>query len=551
MHCSTGQESFERMFLATVNGQRPALRCIVPCGGADKFGVQRGQGSADVGLCRLITVGSCGCLKIRARAAFFAWYSSQKKVQDLFDSNGVFSVKRLKLSNVGTAGVGVKQVKYCFMKKIIASFGLVALSASSLQALNVGMASDTGRFWSVSAALRGFYDDNINTISEDVQLPPGSSRESFGFEVSPAVFLNFPLEQTTIGLSYVYDFKYYDKRPWGQTENYDMTHVFNAAVNHAFSERYQLSAKDSFAIGQEPDLLRAGNTYNTFQRIPGDNLRNYGVVNFSAQITPTIGADLGYGNTLFRYADDESQVDSNGNIIASNAGLLDIMDQTIHLDGRVQIQPQTIGVLGYQFRMLDYTADQPIGGNVYVPLSILMSDIRNVHGHYIYGGLDHNFRPDLTGSFRVGGMYNEYYNNSAQNNWSPYALVSLRYTYNPGSYVEAGFTYDFTSGNNFTSNTRNDLTMGAYAASLYGVVHHQITRKLAGSIMLQYQNDLYYGGSIDDFTQEYFLAYIGLEYQITRYFSAQVGYNYDNVWGDLDLQNYDRNRVYIGVTASY
>jgi hypothetical protein len=148
-------------------------------------------------------------------------------------------------------------------------------------------------------------------------------------------------------------------------------------------------------------------------------------------------------------------------------------------------------------------------------------------------------------------MYNDYYNNSDQNNWAPYAMVSLRYTYNPGSYLEAGFTYDFTSGSTFTSSGQNDITMGAYAASLYGVVHHQITRKLAGSVMLQYQNDLYYGGTIDGFSQDYFLAYIGLEYQITRYFAAQVGYNYDNVWGDIDMQNYDRNRVYIGVTASY
>jgi hypothetical protein len=472
-------------------------------------------------------------------------------VQDLFDSRSGFSVKRLKVSNVGTAGVGVKQAKYCFMKKIVASVGLVALGASSLQALDVGMASDTGRFWSVSAALRGFYDDNINTVPDNAQLPPGSSRGSAGFEVSPAVFLSLPLEQTSIGLSYVYDFKYYDSRPAGQTENYDMTHVFNVAVNHAFSERYQVSLKDSFAIGQEPDLLRAGNTYNTFQRIPGDNLRNYAVANFSAQITPVIGADLGYGNTLFNYADDEPFVSSTGTISASNAGLLNEMDQTIHLDGRAQIQPQTIGVLGYQFRILDYTADQAISGNVFVPSSIMMSDIRNVHGHYIYTGLDHNFRPDLTGSFRVGGMYNEYYNNSAQNNWAPYALVSLRYTYNPGSYLEGGFTYDFTSGNSFSVASPNDVTMGAYAASLYGTVRHQITRKLSGSIMVQYQNDLYYGGSYDGQSVDYFLVYLGLEYQFTRYFSAQLGYDYDNVWGDMSWQNYDRNRVYIGVTASY
>jgi hypothetical protein len=44
-----------------------------------------------------------------------------------------------------------------------------------------------------------------------------------------------------------------------------------------------------------------------------------------------------------------------------------------------------------------------------------------------------------------------------------------------------------------------------------------------------------------------------LNYQFNPYFSAEVGYDYDNVWasGSLAYQNYDRNRVYIGVTASY
>jgi hypothetical protein len=440
------------------------------------------------------------------------------------------------------------------MKKIVASVGLVALGASSLQAMDAGMVSDTGRFWSVSATLRGFYDDNINTIPDDFRLPPGSSRESFGFEVSPGIFLTFPLEQTSINLSYVYDYKYYDNKPAYQSEHYDMTHAFNAAVSHAFNERYQITAKDSFAIGQEPDMLRAGNTYNTFQRIPGDNLRNYGVVDFLAQITPKFGADVGYGNTLFNYEwDDWTFSKETGIISASNGGLLNSMDQTIHLDGRMQIWPQTVGILGYRFRMLDYTANQPIGGSMLFPSTIVMSDARNVYGHYLYVGADHNFRPDLTGSFRAGASYNDYYNNpdQNQNNWAPYALLSLRYTYNPGSYVEAGFTYDFTSGNTFSTTATGNLTMGAYAASLYAAVHHRLTGKLYGSLMAQYQNDQYYGGTLDSETQEYFLLYLGLEYQFTRYFSAQAGYNYDNVWGDIAYSNYDRNRVYIGVTASY
>ena len=125
----------------------------------------------------------------------------------------------------------------------------------------------------------------------------------------------------------------------------------------------------------------------------------------------------------------------DGTVNASNAGLLDELDHVVHLDGRYQLQPQTIGVVGVQFRETDYTGNQPIG--IYpMTASHVMSDERNARSYYGYVGLDHNFRPDLTGSVRVGGRYTDYYNNPAsQNDASPYAMASLRYTYLPESYL--------------------------------------------------------------------------------------------------------------------
>ena len=440
------------------------------------------------------------------------------------------------------------------MKKMVASVGLVALSASGLQAAldNMGVPSDSGRFWSISATLRGFYDDNINTLPNNYSMPAGYERGSAGYEINPAIFLSVPLETTSIGLSYIYSFKYYENKPLNQSEYYDMTHVLNAALNHAFSEQYQISVKDSFVIGQEPDILRAGNTYNTFQRIPGDNNRNYAVANLEAQFSRIYGIELGYANTLYNYSDQAYGIGTAGFISASNAGLLNEMDQTVHLDNRFQLAPQTIGIVGYQFRAVDYTADQPIGGNILVPGSLVMSDARNFYGHYVYIGVDHNFRPDLTGSFRAGGNYNDYYNSGGQNNLSPYALVSLRYTYLPESYLEVGYSYDFNTSANFSGvNQPGNLTLGAYSSSLYATLHHRITPKLHGSLYGQFQNNLYYGGLYNNDSQQYWVLGLQLEYTFNRYFSVQVGYDYDNVGGDIPNQNYDRNRVYVGVTASY
>src|ERR1017187_2924948 len=103
------------------------------------------------------------------------------------------------------------------MKRIIASVGLVAVGASGLQAaMDSGLTPESGKPFTVSATLRGFYDDNINTASKDV---PIAHRDSFGFEVSPSIQFSFPMEQTSITFGYVYSFKDYENKPVGNADS--------------------------------------------------------------------------------------------------------------------------------------------------------------------------------------------------------------------------------------------------------------------------------------------------------------------------------------------
>ena len=425
------------------------------------------------------------------------------------------------------------------MKRIVASVGLVAVGASGLQAeLLPAMTTESGKPWTVGATLRGFYDDNINTVPDNFNPGPGFHRSSTGFEVSPFLRFSFPMEQTTISFGYVYSLKYYDNKPLGNTDNYDQTHDFDVALSHAFSERYQLKVADSFIIGQEPDMLRAGNTFDSFQRISGDNLRNFGSITFSAQITPELGTEVGYANTFYSYSD---------NTPGGLSGLLDELDNVAHLDLRYQLQPQTTGIFGYQFRELDY-----IGNQVINAAPVVRSDERNVRMNYLYVGLDHNFRPDLTGSVRVGGNYAQYYNDPAsQDELSPYAMLNLKYTYLPESYLQAGFVYDYTPASVFSVSPTGDLTLNAQSATMFASVTHRITPKLFGTLLAQYQNSTYYGGTIDGEADNYYLVGLSLQYRFTPNFSAEVGYNYDNVKSDIADRGFDRNRVYVGVTGSY
>ena len=87
---------------------------------------------------------------------------------------------------------------------------------------------------------------------------------------------------------------------------------------------------------------------------------------------------------------------------------------------------------------------------------------------------------------------------------------------------------------------------------MFASLNHRITPKLYGSIMAQYQNSTYYGGTIDGKADNYYLVGLNLQYRFTPNFSAEVGYNYDNLHSSMSCnRTYDRNRVYVGVTGSY
>lgn len=423
--------------------------------------------------------------------------------------------------------------------------GLVALSATAIQAVPPAFTSADGtKPWTVSATLRGFYDDNINTVQ--------TKQSSFGFEVSPHIGGTWSPDPTLVLTgSYLFSAKYYDHKPFGNTDKWDYTHTFNAELQKAFSERYSMRVSDSFVIGQEPDVIRAGNSFSTFQRIPGDNMRNYGAINLDGQLTRLLGFEAGYANAYYNYAAHGTDF-STDPITASSSGLLDRLENIFHLDSRWTVQPETIGIVGAQFRDVNYTGDEDISVDPTGRTDFLKSDSRNFREYYGYVGADHTFNPQLTTSLRVGGRYTDFYNDpsGAGTGWGPYVNLSARWTYLPNSYFEAGLTEDIAATDLVAANNTS-ITSSAETFVLYGSVHHQFTQKLTGSLTGEFQNSDYNGGSYGGSSDQYYLLGVNLAYQFTPHFSSEVGYNYDKLASDVPGRPFDRNRVYIGVTAAY
>lgn len=434
------------------------------------------------------------------------------------------------------------------MNRIIASVGLVALGAASVQAQS-SVTATPAKWWNVEATVRGFYDDNVNSAPKTT-----SQDRVWGYEISPGVGLSLGNDQTTFTADYTYAFLYYDHKPAGNTDKFDQNHIFNAALSHVFNERYKIRVRDDFTVGQEPDALRWDAAFHTPFRVSGDNMVNSGGITFNAELTPSFGVEVGYDNGWFDYSNSGLKpgrnVKPDGTITSATlSGVLDRIEQTPHISALWHVQPDTTAGISYQYSQIDYTGDEFIAGNVN-DLTSPKSDDRNLRGHTLYLSLDHAFRPDFYGSVQAGATYYDYYNLDSTS-FGPYARLSLTYVYLPESSLTAGFQQGRAATDLVGGTTKASLVRDAEDSVLYAHLRHRIVPKLFLNLDGSVQHSIFNGGSLDGETEDFYEFGANLQYVFNANFSAHIGYDFNRLDSDISNRSYTRNKVYIGATASY
>ncbi len=418
-------------------------------------------------------------------------------------------------------------------KRILAATGVMVVGLAAVQT-----AQAQQKIWNVSATLRGFYDDNYATAPSSPSPGVTPSRSSLGFELSPSANVNFVKEQTSLTAGYTYSMKYYEDRP---QDTADHSHQFQARLNHNFSPRYRLEVSESFAIAQEPQLLDPV-TLTRPLRSEGDNMRNIAGFTFGADVTRLLGFEVGYQNSWYNYEQEGPN---------SLSARLDRTEHLVTLNSRWNIQPTTIGIFGYQFNVTEHSNGDQITAPVPVlpPPNLVSSTTRDSRSHYLYIGADHTFTPQLTGSARIGGQYTEFPNavpGVSDSTVSPYVDVYGSYSYGEGSYFQVGVKHN-------RSSTDVNNSLDQQATAVYGTVNHRITPKLTANLLTQYQYSEFNQGPQDGSSDNYFTVGLNVAYEINQYLTAETGYNYDRLDSDITTGNrsYTRNRVYIGIRASY
>ncbi|MEI6077999.1 MAG: outer membrane beta-barrel protein [Verrucomicrobiota bacterium] len=469
------------------------------------------------------------------------------------------------------------------MKNKFVFAGLVAAGAAGLQS---SFAEDAGlvspKFWNVSGSLRGFYDDNYNIANSGA-----TKKGSTGGELVPTITINQPFRQTDINIRYTYGLYYYQDRQDLNLNAIDQTHQADVWLDHAFSERWKAQIKDTFTVGSMPELISP--TTGTTYRIQGDNIANHATLGLDTEWTRLLSTALHYGNGIFDYqkggataldflpappapasqlmlkgaggvlTPSGAPVSGSGKSPANYAGALNRLEQSIGLDLKWNVQPNTVAFIGYEFSWVNYTADAPIAAYRLSPLSnhyfIYHSADRDNVSHYAYLGLEHSFSTSVSGSVRGGASFTDSYNDPLHPNTSfaPYADMSLSYSYSPGSYIQLGFTHDINATDVATVSSSGHLTQYTETSVLYASINHRITQKLSGSLIGRFQDSSYVGGSADNNSDQDYNVGVSLRYEINRHFSLESGYNYDDLIGASALtgRSYQRNRLYLGLAANF
>jgi hypothetical protein len=458
------------------------------------------------------------------------------------------------------------------MNKFVASVGLVAIGAATAHAQYApGLTPlEMSKAWSLSADLRGFYDDNYLT------LPKSLRQSTWGTEISPSVAVNHSVQDTLFSASYVYDLRWYATHPAPGTST-DQSHQFNARLEHEFSERYKIALNESFVIAQEPTVIDP-TVISTPLRVEGNNVRNTGQADFTASLTKLLDLHLGYGNTVYAYQQTAADVvgypfspltgysafpgQATTPFEPSRSASLDRMEQVATLDLRWKIAPDTTGVFGYQFENVDYTSPEyiiyPDAALGTLPNGTLvepgyLSKIRNNDQHFGFIGVDESFTPDLTASIRVGAEYLDYYNYHTTKA-APYVDANLTWQYTAQSTAQVGVKQE----HNATDVTGYSVpVLDTDATALYASVNHAITDRFTINAMGQAQWSTFNGGdeagvgSIDGKSEDFYVIGVNLAYHFNPWFLTEAGYDYSKLNSEIIDRSYTRNQVYLGFRGTY
>lgn len=436
------------------------------------------------------------------------------------------NVKGVRALTLGVVGAALLAGSNCLSQDVDTNGGPSGASSSSGSSTSTGAGgvsantsggslsggsetSGTGLFaklpFELSFSLNEGYDDNANNVSIGKK---GSAFTSGAIDV--AYDFGDPRLQLSLmaGLGGTY---YYEDL---SIQNYDIDLHGGLNVVYKASPRLTLRSKLFVAYLTEPSFnfgygvnRRTGNYFLTLDQFT-----------IAYQWLPRFSTATSYTIDALNYDDrDIGQFE-------------DRVENTLGNEFRFQLVPTTALVAEYRFQIIDYR---------YI--------MRDSTTHYLLGGLDHSFTPRFQGSIRAGVEFRDY--DEGENRTEPYVETTVTYASGKRSSVSWTNRYGLEEPDFPQVPSRKTFRTGLQ-------IKQELISRLSGQLGFFYQHDDNQGVTSSAFTfpsfaEDSFDIGISARYTVTHYIAVQAGYEHTEVLSDIALREYNRNRVYGGVTIAF
>jgi hypothetical protein len=371
--------------------------------------------------------------------------------------------------------------------------------------------------FTISAGVRGGYDDNVTTSNAFRQ-------KSWFTNGNVALTYDFGSPRTQLslgagaGVTYFWD---HIRNVGINNNDYDINSYISFSLTHKATPRLTLSTVDYLTYQTEPDFTlaqglnrRGGNFFYTNDK---GTVAYLWTPRFSTATSYTLGA-LRYDDSAVGFFEDR-------------------WENTFGNEFRFLVWPTTSLVAEYRFQIVTYE-------NI----------MRDSMTHFALGGFDYAFNPRLNASLRAGAQFRSYDNGPAQgggvDRTSPYFEGTVNYAVGKETSVSWTTRYSIEESDVALNADRKTFRTGLSAK-------HNITSRVSGTLGMYYENDDYQGASVSGmvispgFNEQAFDAALTVRYAVNRFFGVEAGYNHTEVWSDMFLREYSRNRYWAGLNVVF
>ena len=382
---------------------------------------------------------------------------------------------------------------------------MTRLDATNMGATTAGTGNFARTPFRVSIGVREGYDDNVYTTTNNTV-------GSFFTNGSVTFDYKFGNARTQFDLQAIGGLTYYYHRPFGQ--DYDLNTGLTVSFSHQATPRLGFGANAYLSYQSEPDFnagiglnRRSGNYFYTSDRF-----------SVSYNWTPRFSTLTSYTLGVLQYEND---------FIAS---FEDRFEHTFGNEFRFLVLPTTTLVGEYRYEIIDFDT---------APNDSMT--------HFLLAGVNHSFSPRFNVSLRAGVEFREFDNFGSHT--SPYGEATLNYSLGPRTTISWVNWYGLDQPDIPGASTRTTFRTGINTS-------YAFSPRITGTLGAFYQHDdneelrtaSFFVPGFDEDTLD---IAVGVRYEINQTFAALAGYSHTEVFSDITLREYARNRYYLGLNATF